>query len=348
MKQEEKKIITIISVIVVIGIIISIVNLTVDSSNTLAVNPQTIDSIVTQEVLLIKAEHKGFKKGIIEHSLNMKWSEFADKEHYSYVKTLKSGMKLYRLKSTDMMMEVYVLNGKIKVQSSNLILYDQTMQTLKEMDAWLISCVPASMEGDINSCKIYNFNGCNVTLRNENIGIHYMVADNTNDATNKDKIITNISLEKEYSNEYFSIKYPTSWQIVQDDSRITNSTSISVQIMEKQKNNYDFRPNINIIVSEKKRIESTVTLSNVTISQNKQTLPEYQLLAKNDNIMLSNCKGSRIEQQFTVQNYSLRSIQYMVKKQDNTTYTLTATMDANQYSTQILILKEIINSLIIK
>lgn len=64
--------------------------------------------------------------------------------------------------------------------------------------------------------------------------------------------------------------------------------------------------------------------------------------------MLSNCKGSRIEQQFTVQNYSLGSIQYMVKKQDNTTYTLTATMDANQYSTQVLILKEIINSLIIK
>ena len=55
-----------------------------------------------------------------------------------------------------------------------------------------------------------------------------------------------------YSNEYFSIKYPTTWQIVQDDNQVTGNTTVSVQIMEKLKNDYDFRPNINIIVSKKK------------------------------------------------------------------------------------------------
>ena len=43
----------------------------------------------------------------------------------------------------------------------------------------------------------------------------------------------------------------SSWQIIQEENQVTNNTAISLQIMERQKNDYDFRPNINIIVSNK-------------------------------------------------------------------------------------------------
>ena len=44
--------------------------------------------------------------------------------------------------------------------------------------------------------------------------------------------VDNVHLDKGYSNEYFSIKYPTTWQIVQDDNQVTGNTTVSVQIME--------------------------------------------------------------------------------------------------------------------
>lgn len=175
-----------------------------------------------------------------------------------------------------------------------------------------------------------------------------MIACNNDKPVIDNKAITYIPLKKLYSNEYFSIKYPTSWQIVQDDNKVTNKTAISVQIMEKQKNDYDFRPNINIIVSANKRKESAKELADITISKNKQAMPKYQLLNENDNIQICNHQGCKIEQQFIIQDYKLRNIQYIVKKKDNTTYTITVSMDANKYSTQISILNSIINSLVIK
>lgn len=59
--------------------------------------------------LIEQAENRGFQKGVIQHALNTKWSEFADKRFYTYIKTLKSGMLLYRAEIPNMMMEVYVL-----------------------------------------------------------------------------------------------------------------------------------------------------------------------------------------------------------------------------------------------
>lgn len=79
-----------------------------ENQNPTETTAEAVDSLV-QEYFVRKAEAKGFKKGVIQHSLNTKWSEFADRSYYSYIKTLKSGMKLYRAEATNMMMEVYVL-----------------------------------------------------------------------------------------------------------------------------------------------------------------------------------------------------------------------------------------------
>ena len=153
---------------------------------------------------------------------------------------------------------------------------------------------------------------------------------------------------KLFSNQNFSIQYPNSWEIVAENKKVTEQTTVSVQIMEKQKNDYDFRPNINIIVSSKKIAESTSTLVDATIAQNKKVFPTYRLINKNDNISLSGCKGSRVEYSMTVQGYKIQSIQYVIKKSDNTTFTITATLDANKYNEQKTIITTMCNSLKIK
>jgi hypothetical protein len=203
--------------------------------------PESTDSVAINEALLSLADEKGFKRGVIENRINTKWSEFNDAPYYSYVKTLKSGMKLYRFESAEMMMEVYVLKGVIKIQSSSFLLRDKTSQIIREMDAWVMSCNPVTVNGDLSTIREYNFNDYDIILRDMGESIHYMISSKDYSLSEK-KVKTDIQ-QKLFSNTYFSIKYPSSWQIVQDDNKVTNQTSIALQIMEKQQNDDDFRAN---------------------------------------------------------------------------------------------------------
>lgn len=151
-------------------------------------------------------------------------------------------------------------------------------------------------------------------------------------------------LDKQYSNSYFSLRYPSSWQIVQDGNQVTSNTAISVQIMERQRNNVDFRPNINIIVSNRKWKEPTSFLAKQSSQNNIQMMPSYRQIGISD-VEISSCKGSLLEGTIELQGYKLRSSQYIVKKTDNTTFTITATTDDRRYKQQIQIIHAILKSL---
>lgn len=151
------------------------------------------------------------------------------------------------------------------------------------------------------------------------------------------------SLTKTFENKDFSLKYPDSWEIVQN-----GNGKVAVQIMEIQKNDYDFLPNINVVIISEKKTESATTLTDITISQNKSLTATYKLLNRNDSVTLSQCQGCRIEQQYFLQGYNLRCIQYIVKKKDNTVFVITATIDANKYPLQLALINQIIKTLIIK
>ena len=157
----------------------------------------------------------------------------------------------------------------------------------------------------------------------------------------------NTKLDNQYSNAYFSLRYPSSWQIVQDWNQVTANTSIAVQIMEKQKNDVDFRPNINIIVSYKKWEESALSLARQTSQNNKQLIPNYKQLGISDT-QISGCKGCLLESTFELQGYKLRSSQYTVKKADNTTYIITATTDNRMHKEQMKIINAMLKSIEIK
>lgn len=313
---------------------------------------QQRDSEEIEQASLIKqTENKGFQKGIIQHSLNTKWSEFSDKVFYTYIKTLKSGMQVYRAEIPNMMLEVYVLNDIITIQSSSIMLGNKTQQVYAEMNDWLQSCNPIStsnsysfMNGKSTQTHEYLFSDFKATLIMREQGIQYMLelCEEENKTASQPPV-----LSKNFSNEYFSIKYPSSWQIIQEEKQVTNNTAISLQIMEIQKNDYDFRPNINIIVSNKKWKESTAYLAEQTSQNNKRLIPSYSQLSISNNIVLAKCRGSLLQYSCSIQDYQLEVNQYIVKKTDNTTFIITVTLDGLKYAEQMTVAQSILKSLII-
>lgn len=157
----------------------------------------------------------------------------------------------------------------------------------------------------------------------------------------------NVALTKQYSNTYFCLNYPSSWQIVQDDNQATANTAIAVQVMEKQSNNIDFRPNVNVIVSNKKWKESTSYLAKQSSQNNRQIISTYRQIGIYDT-QIGNYKGSLLEYIISIDGYTLHGRQYIVKKTDNTTFTITATTDERKDKNQMKVVQAILNSFKIK
>ena len=155
------------------------------------------------------------------------------------------------------------------------------------------------------------------------------------------------TFEKTYGNKFFSLNYPDNWEIVQEDNRATSNVNISVQVMEKKVNNVDFLPNVNIIKSAQKRTETTSYLATMTLNQIKNMLPNMRIKGTND-ITISGCKGTVAEYECTYNGYSLHFYQYIIKKADNNTFTITCTIDNNKIKSQKRIIDAIVASLKIK
>lgn len=155
------------------------------------------------------------------------------------------------------------------------------------------------------------------------------------------------TLEKTYGNKYFSLNYPSKWEIVQEDNAATPNTTISVQVMAKQVNDVDFRPNVNIIKSSQKRTEATSYLAMMTLNQIKGMLPDMHIIGTND-VAISGCKGTVAEYECIYNGYSLHFYQYIIKKADNTTFIVTCTIDNNKLKSQKKTIDAIIASLKIK
>ncbi len=154
-------------------------------------------------------------------------------------------------------------------------------------------------------------------------------------------------MSNHFSNRFFSIDYPDTYQIYQENNQVTADTSISLQIMEIQKNDYDFLANINIIVSGTKRLEPTATLVQIGPEQMSRAFTDYQVLRQIDNVVVSLAKGSVVECKWGLNGYSLSQHQYVVKKADNTTYTITLTWDS-AHPEQKEVLQNILGTLNIK
>lgn len=122
----------------------------------------------------------------------------------------------------------------------------------------------------------------------------------------------------------------------------------SLQVMAKQINDYDFRPNVNIIISKEKREESTNQLALMTYKGLVKSGIQSKVVKLPSSITISGLKGSVVEYVMELNGYSIRGIQYVLKKTDNTTYIITSSIDNGKVNSQRKINDLIINSIKIK
>lgn len=155
------------------------------------------------------------------------------------------------------------------------------------------------------------------------------------------------TLPKQYNHTNFSFNYPKTWEIVQQNRKATQHTTIAVQIMDQSVSSNDFTSNINVIVSSDKHSESTNELAKISFNQIKQSGISCSL-NEIRNVTIGGYNGSVADYIVRLQGYSLRYYQYIVKKTDNTTITITITLDNNKLSKYNKIAKEMINSFTIK
>jgi hypothetical protein len=156
-----------------------------------------------------------------------------------------------------------------------------------------------------------------------------------------------IALDKTFGNQYFSLNYPSDWEIVNEDANTTKDINISIQVMQKRVNDTDFLPNVNIIKSPHKYTQSTKELVRMSLTQIKQVVPQVRE-GEFKEVIIDGCSGTCVTYNCNLQGYELEWYQYIVKKADNTTYTITCTIDYFKRDSQKPIVEAIVKSVVIK
>lgn len=146
-----------------------------------------------------------------------------------------------------------------------------------------------------------------------------------------------------YDADALSIKYPDDWEIVNERTQLTSGVAIALQIMQKEASPYDFRPNINIIVG-KKREESSYELALISKSQ----ISRFARVQSPVSTTVCKMSAARFDYTWTYGSYVMYGRQYIVKKQDNTVYTITLTVDGSKKERQLEKVGRIFSTLQIK
>lgn len=151
------------------------------------------------------------------------------------------------------------------------------------------------------------------------------------------------NLPQLYSNSDFSLYYPKSWSIVQENAKANAHITIAIQVMAQNVKDYEFAPNVNVIVSQDKHSESTDVLARISFKQLKDAGIPCKLIGITP-CNLNGCRGSVVEYTAKIQGFTLRILQYIVKKSNNKTFTVTATIDNAKLSTQKNTAQKIVNT----
>lgn len=155
------------------------------------------------------------------------------------------------------------------------------------------------------------------------------------------------TLPEKFNHSRFSFNYPSDWAITQQNAKATSNSIIAVQIMDQSVRDDEFASNINVIISDNKYSESSSELARISYNQVKEAGLSCHLNGIKD-VKVGGRQSSVTDYTASVQGFRLRVLQYIVKRSDNTTLTITLTLDNNKYSSLKRIATEIINSFTIK
>lgn len=144
---------------------------------------------------------------------------------------------------------------------------------------------------------------------------------------------------RSYNGGVYTIKYPANWEASSRENQLI--------LIQKRTNDYEFMPNINIIVSRQKRTESTSDLATIAYNQVKNTGITTGSVSI-ESATLAGLSGHTWSTAVTMQGFKLFEKQYIVKKADNTTYIVSIMVDQSKKPSQLNLANTILGTLSIK
>ena len=119
----------------------------------------------------------------------------------------------------------------------------------------------------------------------------------------------------------FSISYPANWEITE-----TPYEMVKVSILAPLTDGNNFRTNVNVVSSKKSdSVEKIFQVEQDVISRNRQIFNNYKLISKEE-VSINGIRGLKVTATWSNSGVNVKGIQYILKKADNTTYTITFTI----------------------
>ena len=128
----------------------------------------------------------------------------------------------------------------------------------------------------------------------------------------------------------FSFSYPSDWEIAKNPYEM-----VKASIVAPVRGNNSFRTNVNVVSSKKSdSLESIFQVEKDVISRNRQIFNNYQLISKEE-VIINGIRGLKVAATWSNSGVKVKGIQYILKKIDNTTYTITFTIGQSSYEREV-------------
>jgi hypothetical protein len=172
------------------------------------------------------------------------------------------------------------------------------------------------------------------TVHMDNTVVSYQ---NNNTSTHQQSKYNYFKTYTHYGSKAFSISYPDTWE--KEDLPKKNFEGIMFTSPENAGEN--FRTNFNVIVSYND--SSLGSNFNDTQKLSKQYFLNYTL-QKKEYITIDGIDGIKIESTYTLNGITLKLINYILKKKNYTTYSITFTCANQYYNRESTLINKIIQS----
>ena len=153
---------------------------------------------------------------------------------------------------------------------------------------------------------------------------------------------------KLFENNYFSFRYPTSWDLASENGQKIDNNTPSVVIMKHRKNDYEFCPSVNVILGYKKINETPYSIAYNSYKVMKDIVPSAQLIGNVEKTELAGHQGAKVTVEFIMNGVHFRNTQYVIQIKNNIMLALTVGLEAENFIEQQKVTNEILQTLKIK
>ena len=134
----------------------------------------------------------------------------------------------------------------------------------------------------------------------------------------------------------FSVSYPTEWEATENQMQ-----NVQIFTFLAPEDRMNFRTNFNVTVSNRR--EDLVTLFEMTQRQMQSQFAVYNL-EEMDYVSINGIRGIKGTAAYSINGYPVKGIQYIIKRADNTVYTISFTVGQQFYARDNDLIENIIQS----